>query len=384
MAAIALYVFVRLILPLPLPLPVKLLLGAGCFLLAERLHLVRLFMGPAGIWELNRTTLLLTAFGHLLVLLLFVLTLGRDLALLLTHIVRGPGGFARPGFSALVSGPIGAAGVFCAAVLITIWGMWAALKVPDTQEVRVAVRRLPPELDGLRVVQLSDLHGSAAFRKEWLQEIVARSNQAHPDLVVITGDLTDGRPERLAPDLAPLEELRARYGVFVIPGNHDYFSGFRDWMRFFRNLGLHVLLNEHEVIDVRGTPLVLAGVTDPVAVRVGEAGPDPARALAGAPSGAFRLLLAHRPTGATINHLAGADLQLSGHTHGGQVLPLAPITALFNEGFASGLYTVNGMPLYVHPGSGLWAGAPFRLGVPSQIALLVLSRASDPSEDQGS
>ncbi len=375
-AVIALYIGVRLIRPLPLSGISKLLLAIACLLMAESLVLVRLFMGSAGTWNLSREAMLLAGFGQLLTVLLFLLTLGRDLAILpfaLAARLRG----VRFGLVAAATGRHATLVLLCGASLLSGWGVREALKVPSVHELHIPVRDLPEELDGLRVAHLSDLHISPVFPRSWLHRIVDRTNALNPDLTLITGDISDGPVRRLGREAAPLGALRARYGVFLVQGNHEYVASCRDWMRFFRELGLRVLINEHELIRVNGTPLVIAGVPDPVAVRMGERGPDLQRTFAGAPADAFRLLLAHRPAGAAASREAGVDLQLSGHTHGGQILPLQTLAAHFNEGYVNGLYDVNGMPLYVHPGCGLWPGMPVRLGVPSQIALLILHRASE-------
>ena len=145
-------------------------------------------------------------------------------------------------------------------------------------------------------------------------------------------------------------------------------------------MGIKTLLNENALLTVRGTPLALAGVTDKAASRWGLEGPDPQKALAGIPEGVTRILLAHRPALAPDSAAAGASLQLSGHTHGGLVLPLSPVVKAFNGGFVSGAYTVAGMPLYVSNGAGLWGGTPLRLFVPSEITLITL-RGNAPSAE---
>ncbi len=378
MAVIVLYIGIRLIRPLPLSGIAKILLVIACLVMAERLVLVRLFMGPAGIWNVSREAMILTGFGQLLTVLLFLLTLGRDLVILPFAVAARLRG-TRSGLVATATGRRATVALFCGALLLSGWGAREALKVPSVREVHIAVRDLPSALDGLRVAQLSDLHISPTFPKDWLVQVVERTNALHPDLTVITGDISDGPVQRLGEEAAPLGKLYARYGVFLVQGNHEYVASCRDWMRFFRKLGLRVLVNEHELVQANGTPLVIAGVSDPVAVRMGESGPDLQQAFSGAPADAFRLLLAHRPAGAAAGQDAGVDLQLSGHTHGGQILPLHALAARFNEGYVNGLYNVNGMQLYVHPGCGLWSGMPVRLGVPSQIALLILHRTSDAS-----
>ena len=191
--------------------------------------------------------------------------------------------------------------------------------------------------------------------------------------IVITGDVVDGSPSRLEEDVAPLADLKAKYGVIFAPGNHEYYSGIQQWLPVFQRLGMHVLMNENTQIRVNGTPLAIAGVTDTAALNWGLEGPDPEKALSGLSKDITKLMLSHRPSLAPESAKAGASLQLSGHTHGGLILPVTPLIAAFNGGYVSGPYTVDGMPLYVSSGSGLWGGIPLRLFVPSEITLITLT-----------
>jgi predicted MPP superfamily phosphohydrolase len=245
--------------------------------------------------------------------------------------------------------------------------------VPDAREVEITLDRLPVELDGLRVVHLSDLHASRLLHGSWQRAVVEKANALDPDLILITGDLVDGTPAHRAADVAPLRGLKARLGVLAAPGNHEYYSGYEAWMAAFAKLGLRVLSNRHVVIKDRGRALVVAGTTDRGgAARFGLPGPDVGAALAGAPKGVPVLLMSHQPRDAAKNAEAGVDLQLSGHTHGGQIAGLHLIVRAANEGFVSGLYRVGAMWLYVSNGAGLWNGFPVRLGRPSEITSIVL------------
>jgi len=173
--------------------------------------------------------------------------------------------------------------------------------------------------------------------------------------------------------VAPLADLKAKYGVILTPGNHEYYSGLQQWLPVFQSLGMRVLMNENTQIRVSGTPLAIAGVTDTAALNWGLEGPDPEKALSGLSKDIAKIMLSHRPSLASESAKAGASLQLSGHTHGGLVLPIAPLIAAFNGGYVSGPYTVDGMPLYVSRGSGLWGGMPLRLFVPSEITFITLT-----------
>lgn len=254
-------------------------------------------------------------------------------------------------------------------------GMWSALRLPLIQELEIPMTSLPEGLDGLRIAHLSDLHVGSTFDALWLQGVVERTNAMDPDIILITGDLVDGRPAVLAEDMRPLENLNAPLGVAISVGNHEYYSGVMPWVRTWRAHGLTVLLNEHRVYDYNGTPLVVAGIADATAARFpGLVMPDAVAAKADAPD-AFTILMAHQPEDAKYHAQLGYQLQLSGHTHGGQYFFLFPLVKWLNKGFRSGLYAVSTMKLYVSPGTGLWGYVPMRVGSPSEITILTLRHA---------
>lgn len=381
---IALYVIIRVVLPARMHPSLKFLAGIVVLVSAERLLIIRMLMGTMGAF-LPHPVMIVTSFFQILVLMLFLLALLRDgirLTFWLAH---------RASDRFLQKPP--AAGLFrrmarfmphslmltLFAAVLAGYSMYEALRVPSVREVQLSIPGLPPALNGLRIVQLSDLHIGSAFEEEWLKEIVERANALHPDLTVITGDLVDGSPKRLKRDIAPLTDLRAQYGVYITVGNHEYYSGLDVWLKTFQTMGIPVLLNRYVALDVRGTPLILAGTADPVASSYGTARPMPEqlmkeiRQLYG---NSTTIMLAHAPNLAPRSAKAGASVQLSGHTHGGMVFPLSPLVARFNAGYVRGLYMVDSMPLYVHSGSGLWGGLPMRLFVPSEITLFTLSPGS--------
>ena len=209
-------------------------------------------------------------------------------------------------------------------------------------------------------------------RADRIRKIVERTNALNPDIVIIAGDFVDGTVPVHGDDLRPLADLKARYGVFGVPGNHEYYSGYEEWMEFLPTLGIRMLHNEH--VQTGGGAVVLAGVTDPVAGIMGKEVPDIRKALAGAPEKGVRILAAHQPRLAPEAAEHGVDLQVSGHTHGGMIAGIDRLVARFNEGFVSGLYTVGGMKLYVSNGAGIWNGFPIRIGVPSEIVLIRLRK----------
>ena len=257
----------------------------------------------------------------------------------------------------LVLTVLGAAGVF------TIVGIVLARR-PRVVRVTVPIADLPSDLAGFRILQLSDLHIGPTIRRPFVDAVVDRANALHPDLVAVTGDVADGLVPELREHVAPLGRLRAPHGTYFVTGNHEYYWDVRGWTRELERLGLQVLSNEHRVVERGSGRMVLAGVTDLSAES------DPAAAVAGAPPSDVRVLLAHQPRSAYAAQAAGYDLQLSGHTHGGQYFPFNLLVRLFQP-FVAGLHRLESMWLYVSRGTGYW-GPPLRLCAPAEITLLEL------------
>ena len=242
-------------------------------------------------------------------------------------------------------------------------------RLPDIVEVTLEFPDLPSAFDGYRVAHLSDLHVSAAARVERTAGVVRLVNAQSPDLIAITGDLVDGTASRRLDDVAPLGKLRAADGVVGCTGNHEYFSGWGTWRVIFRSLGIRILENERVVVRRGEESLAIIGINDPAShdsdIRI---------ASDMVPDGAFRILLAHRPTHLAEHAACGVRLQLSGHTHGGAVIGLDRLVARANEGHVRGLYNEQGVSLYVNSGTGQWAGFPTRLGVSPEITIITLRR----------
>jgi uncharacterized protein len=296
---------------------------------------------------------------------LFVLTLLRDLLLLAAILA-----LSAPHVHMLE--PVSASLVVALAVFATAMGFAGARRLARVVNVDIPLANLPLALHGFSIAQISDVHVGAAIRKEYVDAIVDAVNALQPDLIAVTGDLVDGPVQELAAHTAPLARLKARHGAFFVTGNHEYYSGESAWTAEFKRLGMHVLLNEHSVLRHEGSSVVIAGVTDFSAHHFNPAQKsDPAAALSGAPADAgARILLAHQPRSASAAATAGFDLQLSGHTHGGQFWPWNLFVRL-QQPFTAGLHRLNALWVYVSRGTGYW-GPPNRFGAPSEITRLRL------------
>lgn len=311
-----------------------------------------------------------------LILVLFPLTLLRDVVLLVRRgaaAVRPPSAPdpARRDFLRAVS----SLGVIGSSSALTATGTAQARQRAEVKRVRVPIEGLHPDLVGLRIAQISDLHLGPILRRAWLEEVVSAVNQLRPDLIAVTGDLVDGHVADLRDEVGALRRLRAPHGVYFVTGNHEYYWDALAWVEEVRRLGLDVLVNEHRVVARGAARLVVAGVTDFSArTSVRRHASDPGKALAGAPEADLRLLLAHQPKSVLAARKLGVDLQLSGHTHGGQFFPWNLVVGFFHP-LAKGLGRFDRTWLYVSCGTGTW-GPPLRTGVPAEITELELVDAA--------
>ena len=267
-------------------------------------------------------------------------------------------------------------------LLLTVLGFWNARRTAMVVQVDVPIANLPEALHGFTVAQISDIHVGPTIKTQYVQRIVDRVNGLDANMVAITGDLVDGSVRELGHHVAPLAQLVSTHGTFFVTGNHEYYSGAHGWIDALRGLGIQVLMNEHVLIhhstdtqDPEPAVMVVAGVADFSAHHFDEAHrSDPHAAIANAPDHAvFKLLLAHQPRSATEASKAGFDLQLSGHTHGGQFWPWMHFVKL-QQPFTAGLHKLEALWVYTSRGTGYW-GPPKRFGAPSEITHLRLVRA---------
>lgn len=278
-----------------------------------------------------------------------------------------------------------------------VWGTLYQYKIPAVYTYPLAVEDLAPELEGYKIVQITDLHIGPILKRDFLQGVVERINAENPDLVVITGDFVDGSVANLKDEFLPLKDIKAKDGVLAVTGNHEYYSGVNSWVRTWEQMGVQFLKNESVLIsranaeskDPDRAAILVSGVPDHHGAAFGEEDPDfelalrqlrarfghnEVPAVSAAASASFRLLMAHEPPIVTQN--PEADLILTGHTHGGTMFFLQPLIAHFNAGYVSGMYQVNPRTkLYVSNGTGIWSGFSCRVLVPSEITTFVLEVA---------
>lgn len=365
-AVVLLYLGLRGILPLRVSVPCKLALFALAGLILSKTiigHFLYNSWTPEFPLPIHATWSLLQCALLALALLGAITDVFRLLRRLLRR--KAPAA-ARPGLPPVL---------LLISLLLAALGTHAALRVPSVTPVEIVVPGLPAAWDGLTVAQLSDVHASKTFPGNWLAGVVDAVNAALPDLIVITGDLFDGSPRQRFDDLRPLRRLRAPLGVYACPGNHEYYSGLTAWRPRFSSLGILLLENDHVLLRRNGAELILAGLSDDVAERFGLPRPDIRQALGSTEASLPLILMAHRPhLVEQLKQLSrpGAALQLSGHTHGGQVFGLDLLVRRVNKGYLRGLYEIGPVRLYISTGTALWSGFPLRLGVPSEIPLITL------------
>ncbi|MBQ7023457.1 MAG: metallophosphoesterase [Akkermansia sp.] len=379
-AFVALYVIVRAIFPLKTKLFIKLLLAAIATMAAFKFHVFYLIEGEnfftpqlsAGlVW--SGCWLFCAVFGFALSLI------AADFLRLPLYIALRLSGY-KPHRSPWrkYNNRINLV-LLLSALGITGWGTWCGIRLPETETHLVVLDSIPDNACPIRLVQLTDLHADSTKDAAFYRSIVQRTNAVNPDVVVITGDFADGTVQTCGAALAPLAELSAPMGVYAVTGNHDYFWGSHTWRQHLESLGVRIINNQAVQLknDAEGEcppkELCLIGLPDPMGRRTGEETADLSTLIP--PAEQRRgpvVLLAHQPRVANVAAKYDIDLQLSGHTHGGQFPGLQQLVAQMNNGYVRGLYRVGNMQLYVSPGTSLWTPVCLRLGVPAEISVLNL------------
>jgi uncharacterized protein len=280
-------------------------------------------------------------------------------------------GVADPARSRIV-----AAAIAAVSVVLVLWGYAEAMRVPRVKRVDVTIPRLGKALDGVRVVLLTDTHYGPIDRARWSASVVSAVNELDADIVCHTGDIADGTVAERREQAAPLAAVRARLARTYVTGNHEYFGEAQGWLDHMRELGWEPLHNRHVVVERAGAQLVVAGVDDATAASSGRPGhhADHATALAGVDPDLPVLLLAHQPKQIDAAVAHGVDLQISGHTHGGQIWPFHFLVRLDQPTVAGLSWHGERTQLYTSRGTGFW-GPPLRVFAPSEITLLTLRSA---------
>ena len=265
--------------------------------------------------------------------------------------------------------------VFIFAGSCSAYALWNGLRLVKTNFVKVDLKKLPSELHGLRIAQITDIHIGPILDGKWLQRVIDRVNDLDADIIAITGDLVDGSVLELSAHVAPLANLKAKHGTFFVTGNHEYYSGVDEWCSHLQSLNIKVLRNDHVSLNINDNQIHIAGVDD-WSSRHFDEGHDLAKALAGRDQTKAVILLAHQPISMHDAAKHEVDLQLSGHTHGGQIWPFNYFVYL-QQPISRGLFQYPGSDLqvFVSCGTGFW-GPPMRLGTFAEITCIDLRCAS--------
>lgn len=307
-------------------------------------------------------------------LLMFVILLATDMLWLLLKLI--PANYL-PKSHLLLQQYLGIM-AFSVIGILVIFSLWKGLQSVTVKQLSITLNQLPQSLDGFRIVQITDLHIGPLINGHWLKRIVDKINALKPDLIVITGDLVDGTVEELRLHVAPIGNLQAHYGTYFVTGNHEYYSGVEQWCTYIASLGVRVLRNERVSITAgsENESFDLAGVDDWASHHFKGEGPNLAKALVDRDPNKVLILLAHQPAAIHEAAVQGVDLQLSGHTHGGQIWPFTYLVYL-QQPYAKGLNRYNNTKtqIYVSPGTGFW-GPPMRLGTSAEITHITLHSPS--------
>ncbi|NKY53793.1 metallophosphoesterase [Nocardia vermiculata] len=279
-----------------------------------------------------------------------------------------------------VADPVRSRSVAIAVVLVTvvllIWGNREAMRIPRVKQVEVTLPRLGQGLDGTRVVAVTDTHFGPIDRTKWSLGVAAAVNELRPDIVAHVGDIADGPVAKRRGQAVPLATMDAGLAKVYVTGNHEYLGEAQGWLDYMDSIGWKTLHNDHIVVERGGDRLVLAGVDDATAKSAGLSGHGAnfEDAMTGVDPELPVLMLAHQPKQVAESAAAGVDLQIAGHTHGGQIWPFNFLVRLDQP-------TVHGLSrhgdrtqLYTSRGSGFW-GPPFRIFAPSEITVITLRSA---------
>ncbi|MCI5073337.1 metallophosphoesterase [bacterium] len=257
------------------------------------------------------------------------------------------------------------------ASVISLYAYGQAKRGPKVKQQNIILSKLPKALCGFKVVQISDLHIGDIIQEAYIKQTVSLCNAQKPDLIVITGDLVDAPVEQLAPLAQELKHLSAKHGVYFVTGNHEYYAGAQAWIDYLKTLNIHTLRNTAVEIADGKHSFNLVGIDDVSGGKfIPGHGPQLAKAVEHCQKDKVSILLAHQPKSIVDAEKHGIDLQLSGHTHNGQIWPFQMLVAL-DQPYLKGLYQHGNMQIYVNPGTGFW-GPPMRFYGRSEITSIEL------------
>ncbi len=356
------YEIASLILPLKMPLWGRLLFWLFLLIGISKGFLYHRTPDGFEIYELPYAATLLITFVFNFIIIAALICLTKDIIFLAWKI------FSRRPFPHFYA----ALFAFSVAFSATLFGTYEGLRLPDVNIHEVSIKNLGREFDGMRIAMLVDIHADELTNYKAVQKIVDRTNALKPDLILMPGDFVDGTVKARSKDLEPIKNLKAKFGVLGVTGNHEYYFDFHGWIKEFPKLGVKMLMNENVALTSGDAKLIIAGVPDITGKMMGLTAPDIDLALKDVPQDVPIILMDHRPDAAKENAKKNIALQVSGHTHGGQVPVIYSLTKRANKGFVRGWYDVEGMKLYVSPGTSQWNGFACRIFDPSEITLFIL------------
>lgn len=253
---------------------------------------------------------------------------------------------------------------------ITLFGLIEALIGPKIKSVKLPLTNLSSGLNNLKIAQISDLHISPTIGESYVKKVVKMTNATNPDFIFITGDMADAKTEKIIAPLNILGDLKAKYGVFNVMGNHEYYWDALGIIKHLQQVGITTLVNESQLVNVENEKVQVAGITDPAGVYIEGHHPNVKKALDTLEKPGFKILLSHRPGYYIEAEQFGVDLQLSGHTHAGQFFPFNLLIPLAHK-YYKGLNQYKNLWIYVNQGTGYW-GPANRFGIPAEITLITL------------
>jgi predicted MPP superfamily phosphohydrolase len=364
------YIWVRLVRDVGFAPGLRRLLGWSVVLLG--LSVPATFILSRTLPPNNGRWLLHAAYSWMGVLLLLVVALGlADLVRLLSALAFAQGPSVQPERRLFLKRLFAGAATLATGTT-TALAISEGLAQVKIKNVRIPLARLPASMHGFTIVQITDLHMGPTLREEFARDIVARVNALKADLIAITGDLVDGSVDRLAAMVSIFGNLRARHGVYFVTGNHEYYSGVDEWLVELKRIGIRVLRNERVSIGSPEASFDLIGIDDAHAHQFGNGhGANLPKATLGRDPAREAVLLAHQPRAVYEAQQHGIGLQLSGHTHGGQLWPFNYLVRL-QQPVIKGLEKIGNVWIYVSAGTGYW-GPPMRLAAPAEITRVTLA-----------